>query len=206
MGKRMEIQLEQLISKIKNEGIKTAEDSAEKIIQDAEQKAESIIKDAEKKADQLIAAAQADALRFENSANASVKQAGRDVVLTVRKNLSDIFNRLLKAETDKALSANVMEEIIVNTINKLNKTEAGNFTVEIPEKDSDALQKVLTSRLSEEIKNGLEIKAARNMEKGFFISSKDGSAYFNFSDEGIAEALSEYLNPKLATLISGEGK
>ncbi len=206
MGKRMEIQLEQLISKIKNEGIKTAEDSAEKIIQDAEQKAESIIKDAEKKADQLIAAAQADALRFENSANASVKQAGRDVVLTVRKNLSDIFNRLLKAETDKALSANVMEEIIVNTINKLNKTEAGNFTVEIPEKDSDALQKVLTSRLSEEIKNGLEIKAARNMEKGFFISSKDGSAYFNFSDEGIAEALSEYLNPKLAVLISGEDK
>lgn len=202
----MEIQLEQLISKIKNEGIKTAEDSAEKIIQDAEQKAESIIKDAEKKADQLIAAAQADALRFENSANASVKQAGRDVVLTVRKNLSDIFNRLLKAETDKALSANVMEEIIVNTINKLNKTEAGNFTVEIPEKDSDALQKVLTSRLSEEIKNGLEIKAARNMEKGFFISSKDGSAYFNFSDEGIAEALSEYLNPKLAVLISGEDK
>lgn len=206
MGKRMEIQVEQLISKIKNEGIKTAEDSAEKIIQDAEQKAESIIKDAEKKADQLIAAAQADALRFENSANASVKQAGRDVVLTVRKNLSDIFNRLLKAETDKALSANVMEEIIVNTINKLNKTEAGNFTVEIPEKDSDALQKVLTSRLSEEIKNGLEIKAARNMEKGFFISSKDGSAYFNFSDEGIAEALSEYLNPKLAVLISGEDK
>lgn len=202
----MEIQVEQLISKIKNEGIKAAEDNAEKIIQDAEQKAESIIKDAEKKAVEITAAAQADALRFENSAKASVKQAGRDVILTVRKNLSDIFDRLLKAETDKALTANVMEEIIVNTINKWDKTETGNFIIEIPEKDSDTLQKILTSRLSEEIKNGLEIKTAKNMEKGFFISSKDGSAYFNFSDEGIAEALSEYLNPKLATLISGEGK
>ncbi len=202
----MEIQVEQLISKIKNEGIKAAEDNAEKIIQDAEQKAESIIKDAEKKAVEITAAAQADALRFENSAKASVKQAGRDVILTVRKNLSDIFDRLLKTETDKALTANVMEEIIVNTINKWDKTETGNFIIEIPEKDSDTLQKVLTSRLSEEIKNGLEIKTAKNMEKGFFISSKDGSAYFNFSDEGIAEALSEYLNPKLATLISGEGK
>lgn len=206
MGKRMEIQVEQLISKIKNEGIKAAENNAEEIIQDAEQKAESIIKDAEKKAGELIAAAQADALRFENSANASVKQAGRDVVLTVRKNLSQIFDRLLKSETEKALSTNVMEEIIVNTINKWNKTEAGNFTVEIPEKDSDTLQKILTTRLSEEIKNGLEIKAAKNMEKGFLLSSKDGSAYFNFSDEGIAEALSEYLNPKLAALISGEGE
>ncbi|MFA5518158.1 MAG: V-type ATP synthase subunit E [Spirochaetota bacterium] len=202
----MEIQVEQLISKIKNEGIKAAEDNAEKIIQDAEQKAESIIKDAEKKAVEITAAAQADALRFENSAKASVKQAGRDVILTVRKNLSDIFDRLLKTETDKALTANVMEEIIVNTINKWDKTETGNFIIEIPEKDSDTLQKILTSRLSEEIKNGLEIKTAKNMEKGFFISSKDGSAYFNFSDEGIAEALSEYLNPKLATLISGEGK
>ena len=202
----MEIQLEQLISKIKNEGIKAAEENAEKIIQDAEQKAESIIKDAEKKAAELTAAAQKDALRFENSAKAAVKQAGRDMILTVRKNLTDIFDRLLKAETDKALSANVMEEIIVSTVKKWDKSQAGSFTVEIPEKDSDSLHIVLASKLSEEIKNGLDIKAAKNMEKGFLVSSKDGSAYFNFSDEGIAEALSEYLNPKLAALISGEGK
>ena len=202
----MEIQLAQLISKIKTEGIKAAEDNVEKIIQDAQHKADSIIKDAEKKAAELTAAAQKDALRFENSAKETVKQAGRDMILTVRKNLTDIFDRLLKAETDKALSANVMEEIIVSTVKKWDKAQAGSFIVEIPEKDSAALQKVLASRLSEEIKNGLEIKAAKNMEKGFLVSSKDGSAYFNFSDEGIAEALSEYLNPKLAALISGEGK
>lgn len=202
----MEIQLAQLISKIKTEGIKAAEDNVEKIIQDAQHKADTIIKDAEKKAAELIASAQKDALRFENSAKETVKQAGRDMILTVRKNLTDIFDRLLKAETDRALSANVMEEIIVSTVKNWDKAQAGSFIVEIPEKDSDALQKVLTSRLSEEIKNGLEIKAAKNMEKGFLVSSKDGSAYFNFSDEGIAEALSEYLNPKLAALISGEGK
>jgi V/A-type H+-transporting ATPase subunit E len=202
----MEIQLAQLISKIKTEGIKAAEDNVDKIIQDAQHKADTIIKDAEKKAAELTAAAQKDALRFENSAKETVKQAGRDMILTVRKNLTDIFDRLLKAETDKALSANVMEEIIVSTVKKWDKAQAGSFIVEIPEKDSAALQKVLASRLSEEIKNGLEIKAAKNMEKGFLVSSKDGSAYFNFSDEGIAEALAEYLNPKLAALISGEGK
>lgn len=202
----MEIQLAQLISKIKAEGIKAAEDNAEKIIQDAQQKADSILKDADKKAAEITAAAQKDALRFENSAKEAVKQAGRDMILTVRKNLTDIFDRLLKAETDKALSANVMEEIIVSTVKKWDKAQAGSFIVEIPEKDSDTLQKVLASRLSEEIKSGLEIKTAKNMEKGFLVSSKDGSAYFNFSDEGIAEALSEFLNPKLGALISGEGK
>lgn len=202
----MEIQLAQLISKIKAEGIKAAEDNAEKIIQDAQQKADSILKDADKKAAEITAAAQKDALRFENSAKEAVKQAGRDMILTVRKNLTDIFDRLLKTETDKALSANVMEEIIVSTVKKWDKAQAGSFIVEIPEKDSDTLQKVLASRLSEEIKSGLEIKTAKNMEKGFLVSSKDGSAYFNFSDEGIAEALSEFLNPKLGALISGEGK
>jgi len=202
----MEIQIAQLISKIKTEGIKAAEDNGEKIILDAQHKADSIIKEAEKKAAELISEARNDTLRYENSAKEAVKQAGRDMILTVRKNLTDIFDRLLKAEIDKALSANVMEEIIVSTVKKWDKAGAGSFTVEIPEKDSVSLQKMLASKLSEEIKNGLEIKAAKNIEKGFLISSKDGSAYFNFSDEGIAEALSEYLNPKLAALISGEGK
>ena len=202
----MEIQLSQLISKIKTEGIKTAEDNAEIIIQDAQYKADTIIKDAEKKAAELTAAAQKDALRFENSAKETVKQAGRDMILTVRKNLTDIFDKLLKTEINKALSANVMEEIIVSTVKKWDVAQAGRITLEIPEKDSAALQKILASKLSEEIKNGLEIKVSKNMEKGFLVSSKEGNAYFNFSDEGIAEALSEYLNPKLAALISGEGK
>jgi V/A-type H+-transporting ATPase subunit E len=45
------------------------------------------------------------------------------------------------------------------------------------------------------------------VQAGFRISTKDGSAYYDFSDEGIAEMLSAFVSPRLAELLqtdSGE--
>ena len=53
----MDVQLQELISKIKKDGVASAETSAAKIIADAEKKAASIISDAEAKADSIVKSA-----------------------------------------------------------------------------------------------------------------------------------------------------
>jgi V/A-type H+-transporting ATPase subunit E len=58
------------------------------------------------------------------------------------------------------------------------------------------------SRLVEELKKGFELKPLPTLEAGFRIGLKDGSAYYDFSDQGIAEILAEYLNPRLSELMS----
>jgi len=39
------------------------------------------------------------------------------------------------------------------------------------------------------------------LQAGFRIAMKDGSAYYNFSDQGIAEIMAEYMNPRIAEIV-----
>ena len=49
----MDIQLQELIDKIKKDGVATAEQQASKIIEEAEKKAAAIIEDAQKKSEEF---------------------------------------------------------------------------------------------------------------------------------------------------------
>ena len=50
----------------------------------------------------------------------------------------------------------------------------------------------MQQELAEEIKNGLEIRAAKNVKHGFRLAEKDGSGYFDCSDDAIMEMLMPY--------------
>jgi V/A-type H+-transporting ATPase subunit E len=47
----------------------------------------------------------------------------------------------------------------------------------------------------------VELKADRNLGAGFRIAGKDGSAYYDFSSESVAELLAAYLNPRLGEIL-----
>ena len=59
----------------------------------------------------------------------------------------------------------------------------------------------IKTKISKEIKDGIEIKPLSGVDSGFRISSKDGSAYLDFTGEGISGLLSELLNPRIASLL-----
>jgi V/A-type H+-transporting ATPase subunit E len=50
----------------------------------------------------------------------------------------------------------------------------------------------LKSALAKEIKGGLEIRPSKNVKAGFRLAAKDGSGYFDCTDEEIAEMLMPY--------------
>jgi V/A-type H+-transporting ATPase subunit E len=100
----MDVQLKELIEKIKSEGVKTAEDQAAEIIRQAEQKAEAIIAGAESQAREARDKANADAARFEATGNEALKQSSRDLIISTTKKLEEIFKKLLKNEVDEVLT------------------------------------------------------------------------------------------------------
>ena len=46
--------------------------------------------------------------------------------------------------------------------------------------------------IGKEIKNGLEIKPTRSVRAGFRLAARDGSGYFDCSDEEIMQMLMPY--------------
>lgn len=196
----MDVQLKELIEKIKSEGVRTAEDQAAEIIRKAEQKAEVIISDAESMAKTARDKASADAARFEATGNEALKQSSRDLIISTNKKLEEIFGRLLKNEVDEVLKGSFLESVIM-TVVKNWKNDLEDMSVLLPENELKKLESGLKTKISKEIKGSLEIKPLSGIDSGFRVSSKDGSAYFDFTGEGISGLLSQLLNPKIASLL-----
>jgi vacuolar-type H+-ATPase subunit E/Vma4 len=71
----------------------------------------------------------------------------------------------------------------------------------VKKEDLEKIKNTFVSKLKDKVKAGVEFRPSQNINAGFSISFDKGRSYFDFSDEGLLEALSAYLNPELAKLI-----
>lgn len=196
----MELQLEELIRSIKEEGINAAELQKESMIAEAKKEARMIIERAEKEAADKIAAAENQVRKFEESGKAALQQAGRDLVLNLRKKIEQIFSRILISAVNENLDSKVLQSVIPAVV-AASGEKAGAMNIAVSEKDAAGLTDLLKQSLAKELGEGLEVIPSPRINAGFRVEMKDGSAYYDFSDEKIAQMLSAYLNPKIAELL-----
>lgn len=198
----MDVQLQELIDKIKKNGVAAAESSAAEIIADAEKRAAAIISEAERKAEEAEKKAKAEAERLEKASIDAIKQAGRNSILSFRDGINAELSAIVQAETAKAYNADMLKTLIPEVVKSwTSNADASSVAILLSEKDLDALSKNFASALKAEIEKGLEIKSDANLDAGFRIGTKDGSAYYDFSAESVAALFSAYLNPKTAQIM-----
>lgn len=203
----MDVQLQELIDKIKQDGVATAESEAAKIIATAEKKAESIISSANEKAEEIKKTAKVEAEKMEKAGEEAIIQAGRNMLLSFRDSLVGELNVLIQAETAKAESKYVLSKLIPETVKAWAKnTDASELSVLLSEKDLKELESTFTSELKAEISKGLEIKPDKTLQAGFRIGVNNGAAFYDYSAESLAEMFSTYLNPKIAGLMKKAAK
>ncbi len=197
----MDVQIKELIDKIKNDGVKTGEEHAARIVAEAEEKAVAILKRAKADADSVKETAKADAAKSERSGQEALRQAGRDLVLTVKSEIEILFGKVMEAETGKALNVSVMADGVGAAVKAL-ASDAGDYEVLLPENSMAELEAGLKGALGAQVSAGLELKPFKGLDAGFRVSRKDGSAFYDFSVKEISAMLGRYLNPKLAELLS----
>lgn len=197
----MDVQLQELIDRIKAEGIEAADKEARRLQAEAQAKSDEIMAGAHKAAAQIVAEGRQEAAAFEHNAREALVQAGRDLVLSLKGRITEIFDTLLQQASAEAYTPKVLEEAVVGLVKAWAADQSADLQVLLPPKELAALEKALHARLAAEIKKGLEIKPLAGLEAGFRVGSKDGSVYYDFSEQGIAEMLAEFLTPRLGELV-----
>ncbi len=198
----MDVQLQDLIEKIKKDGVEAADKSASEKIAQAKAEAEKIIANAKEEADKIIKAAKDEPARMEKASEDAIRQAGRNLILSFRESVEKELSAIMTAETAKSYSPKLLENLIPETVKAWTKnTDASDVSVLLNEKDLNELEQNLGAALKDEISNGLTLKADNSIENGFRIGVKDGAAYYDFSAEAVADLFSAYLNPKVASIM-----
>lgn len=180
----MELQINDLVSSIKKDGIEAANKQAEEIINAAKEKANEIIENANKEAEKIKSKCESEIKVLNDSVVVSAEHAKRDAVISFQKEIKAQFERILNNDCKKTVDTNVLAMLIKAAISDENPE---NYVAEVAEV-TDGLK----GELASEIKNGLEIKPSSHIRVGFKLASKDGSGYFDCSDEEIATMLSPF--------------
>ena len=203
----MEVQLQELVDKIKKDGVAAADEKAAEIIRAAEEKAKTIIEKAEAEAQESVKKAEAEALRFQKAAESSIDQAGRNTLISFRQGLLNELNAIIKAETVKNYDSAVLKNLIPEAVKGWVKTgNTENLSVILADKDLKELESSLSAALKDQIAKGLELKADSKIAGGFRIGTKDGAAYYDFSAEAVADLFSSYLSPRTAEILKNAAK
>lgn len=180
----MELQIQDLVSSIRKDGIDAANAEAEAIISEAKKKAEMIIADAKAEAKNIQETSEKEISILKESAALSAEQAKRDSMLAFKNEVQAEFEKILSAKIKNNLSDAALGKLIQAVVAD---EDVQNYSVEVAEV-SDSLK----AELAEEIKNGLEIKPTKSVRAGFRLAAKDGSGYFDCSDEEIMQMLMPY--------------
>ena len=177
----MELQIQDLVSSIKKDGIDSANQEAAAILADARKQADAIVADAKAEADKLRGDAKAEIEVFKNSAQLDAQQAKRDAVLAFRQEIQREYEKLLAADVGKALDQQALVKLIQAAVQG---EDVAAYTVEVGQV-TDGLRQ----ELAQELKTGLEIRPSKKVGAGFRLAAKDGSGYFDCSEQEIADML-----------------
>ena len=202
-------ELQSLLEKINEEGVKKGEETKNKIISDAGIEAEKIISDAKAKADDIVKKAQLDSETVKSRGEAAVRQAVRDIVITLQGEILNRFKSVVKESTADAMTPDLMGKIIIEMVKNYNiKNPSGEADIELilAQKDIDAMERLLKTSLVNSLKKNPSISLGQNFAAGIKISFKGDDVFFDFSDEAISDMICAYVGPRLAAVINPEKK
>ena len=202
----MEIQLQELIDKIKKDGIETASEEAGRLKREAEAEAARIISSAQKEAQDIINQGKVEAERAEKASKAALEQASRNIILTFKGEVQSLLDKIVAQAANSSYNEDTLKAVLPEIFKAWASKGTSSLNLLLSEENLNKLKSWAAGALSNEFKNGVELKSDRNLNAGFRIANKDGSAYYDFSAEAVAELLSSYLNPHLAEVLTGSAK
>lgn len=195
----MEIKLENLIEKIKKDGIEEAQHTSDEMITEAKQRAASIISQAKNEAEKIVNNGRRQAEQFKVNSEADLQHATRNAELLLMEKINSLFDKVFKRKVAETLTPDFLKEMIL----KIVKTWADDSSVEIVinNEEKQKVEALLFSGINEDLKESISLKASNNIAKGFQIGIKGEHVYYDFSDDAIAETLKSLINPTLKEIL-----
>jgi cell division septum initiation protein DivIVA len=188
--------LDKLIAKLKSEAIDTAEKEATDIIENAKAKAQSILNDAQVKSDELLQHAEDESKATQIKAKGALKQAARDLTVTLRNDLLNLLGNVLEKEVEKTFTADLIETAVLKVIENV----GSGVVLKLPENMESELADQIQKRLqvSEDITS---VTSDSSLINSFSITKTEEGWSYDISPEEVANLLNTHLSQKWLDIL-----
>ncbi len=198
----MEIQLQDLIAQIKKDGVDAAQNQAEAILKTAKDEAERIISDAKAQADKIMLNAKTENERTVKSGEDAIRQAGRNLLISFRESVTRELATIVGENVSAVYSSDTLSQLVIKAVEGwTERPGAEEISVILNSEDLNQLETTIREALKAKMLTGITLKANDNFDGGFRICVNDSGAYYDYSKEAVTEMLSNYLSPKITSLL-----
>lgn len=198
--------LKGLIQKIQEDGVLVAEKKSKDIEAEAKTHARDIIENAKKEAQSIIDNAKREIARMEKGGAESLKQSGRNLLLSLRGEINSTLDKIITADVRKSLSPDELVKIITLLIKTGKKEGEGDIVISLGKEDRQKVEKGLLAELKESLRESIALKTVGDIRGGFIISYDKGKSHYDFTDATLANYIAGFLKPKLAELLKESAK
>ena len=191
--------IQELTSKLYEEGVKKGNAEADKIIAEAEKKEKQILDDAQSKAQQIIDAAKKKSTEVSNNAESELKLYASQALEALKTEVTNIITEKLASSSVKAAVDD--KEFMQKLITSLMQNWAEKQTMVVSVENKDELESYIKANAKSLLDNKLKIESVNGIKTGFIIGPEDGTYKVNFGEEEFVEFFKEFLRPQIQQLL-----
>lgn len=196
-------ELQGILDRINADGIAKADAERNAIIEKAEKDAAKIVADAKAQAEEIKKSAESEAAAFEKRAENALRQAARDIKISLKSELESRINKAVENASAEALSPEFMAQLIKMAAEKFVASPDEEVSVSCAVKDTSALDAALKAALADSLKKEPQILGNSSIRNGLEVSFQDGAFCIDFTGDAVNDLFSAYAG-KLIEKIVGE--
>ncbi len=211
--------VQELINRLKDEGIQSGRDEASKIVEQAQQQASQLLFKAREEAEALRAKAKAEIEAERRSADEALRLAVRDVEIRLETDLKSVFaahvRRLVSMELQdhdflkqmvlaialkSSASIPADQGMDIQIANELFEDYAG---TELSGKGKQRLRHFLLAVSSEMLREGVDLHPGGDDQVGLRVQLRGEDLEIDLTQKAISELLLKHLAPRFRAVIQG---
>lgn len=192
-------ELQGLLERIQNEGIKRADSEKERIVSDARAEADRIVREAREEAEALRKKAADDAAALQSRTEAAIRQAARDIVLSLKEDLKKRLQKVVGASVNSAMTPEFMQKLILAVAG--NSSANAGIKVLTSAEDAAKLVELCAGGIAADLKQRPVIAVGGDFDSGLKIGFEGGDVFFDFTDEALTGIVCEFAGPRIAALL-----
>ena len=212
--------VEELIDRLREEGVKAGRTEAERIVADAETRAKWLLQQAQDEAGTLIENARGESQALRNSADDALQVAARDMLLSLRERLTHRFagevRRLVAEELrDRAFLKRLILEIAgrqrelvddsdeVEVLLPTRALEVDELRKDTGELQHGELTELVLGITDAMLRDGVSLRVTEADIEGISARLVDDEIQVDVTADAVAALLLEHLQPRFRALLEG---
>lgn len=210
--------VQELIERLRKEGVAEGENRADEIYAEARKRAEKRLEEARREADEILQRAHEEARQFKTAGEEAVQLAVRDAIIRLKSDVIEQFaERVRRLIARELTNPDFLQRLILEVAQASAPTEDKSARILLPrdvlgieelrrspeEAKDGTLSHFVVTVTKEMLREGIEIGERDDQVPGIRIQLMDDDLEIDLTDGAIAELLMGHLVPRFRAMMEG---